>query len=81
MPPPPARLDYVRRDLIEAFEVSIAANRGTMAHLRVGGMPTNDPTSRLHERATVVKKKLMDDLARAGKPLGISVPPARSLWP
>jgi hypothetical protein len=81
LPPPPARLDYVRRDVIEAFEVSIAANRGTMAHLRAGGMPTNDPTSRLHERATVVKKKLMADLAREGKPLGIAVPPARSLWP
>jgi hypothetical protein len=81
LPPPPARIDYVRRDVIEAFEVSIAANKGTMAHLRAGGMPTNDPTSRLHERATAVKKKLMADLARAGKPLGIEVPPARSLWP
>jgi hypothetical protein len=81
LPPPPARIDYVRRDVIEAFVVSIAANKGTMAHLRAGGMPTNDPTSRLHERATAVKKKLMADLARAGKPLGIEVPPARSLWP
>jgi hypothetical protein len=81
LPPPPARMDYLRRDVLAAFTTSIAANTATIGHLRAGGKPTNDPNSRLHVRATEIKARLMAGMAREAKPLGIAVPPARSLWP
>jgi hypothetical protein len=74
-------MDYLRRDVLAAFTTSIAANTATIGHLRAGGKPTNDPNSRLHVRATEIKARLMAGMAREAKPLGIAVPPARSLWP
>ena len=79
--PPPARLARVRTEVLEAFVVSLAADTATAAHLRAGGKPTNDPNSHLHVRATDIKTKMLADIAVAAKPLGITVPPARNLWP
>jgi hypothetical protein len=78
---PPARLARVRIEVLEAFVVSLAADKATAAHLRAGGKPTNDPNSRLHVRATDIKARMLTHMAAAAKPLGIRVPPARNLWP
>ena len=71
----------MRTEVLEAFVVSLAADTATAAHLRAGGKPTNDPNSHLHVRATDIKTKMLADIAVAAKPLGITVPPARNLWP
>ena len=78
---PPARLEYVRMDVLSAFAVSLAADKATAGHLRGGGMPTNDPNSPLHVRASAIKGRLMAELAKEAKPFHITVPPARNLWP
>jgi len=79
--PPPARLAPISREVLSAFAVSLAADKATAGHLRAGGLPTNDPNSPLHVRASAIKSKLMADLAAAAKPFAITVPQARSLWP
>ena len=68
-------------EVLSAFAVSLAADKATAGHLRGGGMPTNDPNSPLHVRASAIKSNLMSDLAKEAKPFHITVPPARNLWP
>ncbi len=79
--PPPSRLAHLKHEVLSAFAVSLAADKATAGHLRAGGMPTNDPNSPLHVRASAIKSKMMADLAAAAKPIAITVPPARNLWP
>ena len=78
--PPPRSLQPIAVLLLRAFDQSLAANRAYVAWLR-SGRAEDTQGWRLSLRASATKAELMARLGAAGRPYGIAVPRASTLWP
>jgi len=80
LPTPPRSLQPIATLLLRAFDQSLAANRAYVLWLRSDRVEDTQGW-RLSRRASATKAELMARFAEAGRPYGIAVPRASTLWP
>ncbi|MFM7247427.1 MAG: hypothetical protein ACKO2Y_08175 [Actinomycetota bacterium] len=80
LPTPPRSLQPIATLLLRAFDQSLAANRAYVLWLRSDRVEDTEGW-RLSHRASATKAELMARFAEAGRPYGIAVPRASTLWP